>query len=143
MTGIQPRANPGRQVYRYDTTTGETLLVSATADGLTSALAAATDPVISADGSHVAFASVSTDIVSGLAATLDQNLFVRDMENARTSVATLDMTGTRPSADCSFKLTHMVYRFQAMDATWYLLRRVLNWSAAIRMAESKTFSFAI
>ena len=95
VTGIQPRANPGRQVYRYDTTTGETQLVSATADGQSSAVAGASDPVISADGSHIAFASVSTDIVAGLSATFDQNLYVRNMTTGQTEVATLDATGTR------------------------------------------------
>lgn len=85
----------GTQIYRHDRTTGTTILISknnnvppVAGDGVSSS------PSISSDGRYVAFASLSTNLVSGVGA--NQQIYFHDTQtgaNGTTSLISKD-TGT-------------------------------------------------
>jgi Tol biopolymer transport system component len=88
--------NGGRDTFRYDTQTNETIRVSVASDGTQANGESFDQPSISADGRYVAFTSIADNLVSG-----DTNgqwdLFVHDTQtnqNTRASVASDGTQGT-------------------------------------------------
>ncbi len=95
VTGIS-----GTQIYRHDRSTGTTILISK--DNSATPLAgngASSAPSISSDGRYIAFASLSTNLVSGVGA--NQQIYLQDTlagANGTTSVISKDTTTTPPTA---------------------------------------------
>ncbi len=90
----------GTQIYRHDRSNGTTILISkdnsvtpVAGNGVSSA------PSISSDGRYVAFASLSTNLVSGVGA--NQQIYFHDTQsgtNGTTSLISKDTTTTSPTA---------------------------------------------
>ncbi len=83
-------ANGADDVFRRDTLTGATVLVSVSLTG-TSGNGASGAPSISADGRFVAFQSVASDLVPGDTAV--QDVFVRDLDLGATVLVSADSAG--------------------------------------------------
>ncbi|MFJ6699148.1 TolB family protein [Streptomyces sp. NPDC091272] len=73
-----PRGDDWGDIFVYDRTTGKTVHADATYDGA-EADRASTTPVLSADGSTVAFQSYATNLVPGTDPNRGWNPFVRDL----------------------------------------------------------------
>ncbi|HKN95640.1 MAG TPA: hypothetical protein VJX10_00880 [Pseudonocardiaceae bacterium] len=106
----QPAASTPTQVYVREITAGRTILVSSDRGrGTSAANGAARDPVISADGSTVAFGSLATDLLGAppTGAKPVANLFVADIGPGRPGIILVTPTasaGIRPSLDTHGRL---------------------------------------
>jgi Tol biopolymer transport system component len=87
------------EVYVRDMNTGLTTLVSVTSKGLPAALGATSSlRSLSQDGRYVAFVSQSPDLGSGATSSTFQ-VYVRDLKNALTTVASVSSFGAVGNAD--------------------------------------------
>jgi Tol biopolymer transport system component len=78
-------------IFLRDLVLQTNMLVSVNTNGLPGN-ANSTEPVISADGSRVAFTSYASDLVPGINTNL-QNVFVRDWRNGTTTLVSANATG--------------------------------------------------
>jgi hypothetical protein len=86
---------PATDIFVRDLTAGTTTLVSVNSAGTDSANGVSFDSRISADGSHVAFESGATNLVSGLTDTNGVvDVFVRDLTAGTTFLASINSAGT-------------------------------------------------
>jgi len=79
-------------VFVHDRATGTTQLVSVAAGGGTAGNGASTRPVVSNDGTKVAFVSVATDLVGGRVSGAG-DVYVRDLAAGTTSLVSVDGMG--------------------------------------------------
>ena len=86
----------GFDVYAKDMTTGRLYLVDTTADGSTKANAAATNPVVSGDGTMVAFTSAATNLVAGVTDGL-AHIYVKTL--ATDAISVVDETAAGALGD--------------------------------------------
>lgn len=89
--------NPGNDVYRRDMVTGAIVLVSARDGQSGSGNGPSTRPVISADGSRVAFASTATDLTASDTNGAVKDVFVRDVAARTTRLVSVRADGTTQS----------------------------------------------
>lgn len=86
--------NGGRDTFRHDTQTNETIRVSVAPDGTQANSESFDQPSISADGRYVAFTSIADNLVSG-----DTNgqwdLFVHDAQTSQNTRASVASNGTQ------------------------------------------------
>ena len=80
---VQGDTNAARDIFVHDRQTGETTRVSVDSDG-NEATYGADWPAISGDGRHVAFASVSPDLVQG-DTNAAEDIFVHDRQTGETT----------------------------------------------------------
>lgn len=80
-------------VYRHDTVTGQTVLVSANTNGM-AGNGSSSQPVISTTGRFVAFGSQAPDLVIG-DSNNNPDLFVRDMVTGITELVSKDSSGNQ------------------------------------------------
>ncbi|MEM7642581.1 MAG: Ig-like domain-containing protein, partial [Pseudomonadota bacterium] len=93
-TNLDPDAGAaGVQVYARNRADGTTQLVSVGFDG-TTANSLSFEPSISDDGRFVAFISDANNLVEGLTG-FGREVYVRDLQNGTTQIATLDANGNR------------------------------------------------
>jgi Tol biopolymer transport system component len=93
-------ANGANDVYRRDLVTGTTTLVSTQNDSSAAGNQGGERPVISADGSRVAFQSASTDLVVPDANAANADVYVRDVATRTTTRGSTTSAGvqlTNPS----------------------------------------------
>ena len=83
--------NGYRDVFVRDVMAGSTILVSANTNGLTGA-GMSSEPLISSDGRYVAFTSWATDLVANDTNSA-QDVFVRDLQNGTTTLASVSTGG--------------------------------------------------
>ena len=88
--------NKQRDVFAYDRTTGQTALVSIGAGGQGDGPSEA--PAISADANRIAFESRASNLVAGLASTV-QNVYVRDRATGGTLIASTAPGGGTATSD--------------------------------------------
>jgi len=88
-----PDTNGVSDVFVHDTTTGTTTLVSVNRLGTNSGNGPSRDPIISADGTKVAFLSFATNL-HPLPLTGDRWICVRDLTTGTTTVATINADGS-------------------------------------------------
>jgi Tol biopolymer transport system component len=88
-------------IFLRDLQAGTTTLVSASADGAGSANDESDAAIISAGGTHVAFVSRATNLVSLADANEELDVFVRDLKAGKTSLASVNREGTAAGADFS------------------------------------------
>jgi len=88
-----------RQIFLYETATGNITLVSAGYEGGPSD-DCATMPEISADGRYVAFYSWATDIVEGVVDGND-HVYLRDLQSGTTSLVSVGYDGSTPGDSSS------------------------------------------
>lgn len=88
----------GFDVYAKDLTTGRLHLVDTTADGSTKGNAAATSAAVSGDGTMVAFASATTNLVAGVTDG-QTHIYVKTL--ATGAIAVVDKTGSGALGDMS------------------------------------------
>jgi len=81
-------------VYRYDSQTGEVVLVSVNKDGARSGNGNSSFPTISADGNVVAFVSVASDLHLLDTIGVVADVFVRNLATATTHLASLNSAGS-------------------------------------------------
>ena len=90
-------------VFVKDMVTRSVVLVSVSSDG-TQADARSGEPAISANGQHIAFQSDATNLL-GVVSGDAQNVYVRDLESALTSLVSVNLSGESPNGDSgSFNL---------------------------------------
>jgi Tol biopolymer transport system component len=96
------------QIYRWDGTSGETILISVNREGAGPGNGISDTPWVSADGRHVTFLSHATDLVEG---ELDRSskLYVRDVEMGTTQLLSVAPDG-EPGVD------DVVWPFVSTDA---------------------------
>lgn len=92
-----------RDVYVRDTQTGTTLLISRNTNGV-AADGLSTDPAVSADGTHLAFASAADDLVGG-DTNQAQDVFVVALPQGNSSLVSVNAAGTGPGNGASFSPT--------------------------------------
>lgn len=85
------------QVYVWDATTGQANLASVATDGVSVANAFADRPVISADGSTVAFVSPASNLAAGATSGTPQ-VYARNLAAGVTRLVTVNLSGTGSSA---------------------------------------------
>jgi hypothetical protein len=95
-----PSTRPVVNVYRFDRLTGHIDLVSEDASGTSAGNFDSSYPVISADGSVVAFLSDATNL--GAASTGGQNVFARNFKTNTTSLVSMSSDGTSGGNGPSF-----------------------------------------
>ena len=87
--------NNCRDIFVCDLLSSTNILASVASDGITCANASSSDPMISPDGRYVVFTSSATNLVAG-----DNNsaldVFVRDLQNQTTALASVNSSGTGP-----------------------------------------------
>jgi len=91
-SGPIPSATGVARVYRYDTLTGASTLVSVRYDGAGPASGTATAPAISSDGRLVAFQSQAPDLLP-LTAPAYTNVFIRDMALGTNLLVSVNLSG--------------------------------------------------
>ena len=84
--------NGGQDVFVTDLQTGSNILVSAGLDGNSALGGDSGNPVISADGRHVMFGSLATNLVTGVTKPA-VNIFLRDLQAGATTVVDVDTNG--------------------------------------------------
>ncbi len=92
-------ANGAADVFLRDNLLRTTTLVSINSAGTGSGNAASFSPSISGDGRYVVFVSTATDLDGATTVNAVQNVYVRDMQLATTSVVSRELprTGTAPA----------------------------------------------
>ncbi len=92
VTGVS-----GTQVYRHDRQTGVTILISKDNNVTPNpGNAASATPAVSSDGRFVSFASLATNLVTGVAA--NQQIYLHDTQTGITSLISKDTSTTPPTA---------------------------------------------
>ncbi len=84
--------NGGQDVFVADLQTGSNILVSVGLDGNSAQGGDSGNPIISADGRHVLFGSLATNLVSGVTKAA-VNIFLRDLQAGVTTVVDVDTNG--------------------------------------------------
>ena len=84
---------PARNVYRYDRLTGQVALVSVNSAGTGGGNGDSSNPVISADGSVVAFYSFATNL-SPLDTTTTYDIYARNLTTGTTYLVSVNTVGT-------------------------------------------------
>lgn len=90
----------GRQIYRKDTTSGQTVLVSSDSSG-TPGNNLSRDPSVSGNGRYVAFYSIADNLVAGDTNGL-ADVFVKDLANGSIRRASTDGAGAQVTDSGSF-----------------------------------------
>jgi hypothetical protein len=85
--GYNDVQEPIVQVFRYDLQTGIRELVSVGTTPGSAGNSESKTPVVSDDGRYIAFLSLSTNLVAGFPGPAGVQLFVRDMQNGQTFLA--------------------------------------------------------
>jgi Tol biopolymer transport system component len=93
--------NNSREIIIRDLLTASNFLVSVDQGGLGDANGDSIDPMISADGHFIAFASNATNLVSN-DTNIDSDIFVRDLQLSSTALASLNTDNTGSSGGASF-----------------------------------------
>ncbi|HEV7758668.1 MAG TPA: hypothetical protein VGO78_06750 [Acidimicrobiales bacterium] len=87
-------------VFLRDMATGAVSLISANAAGTDSGDVDSWGPVISPDGTDVAFVSLATDLDAGITDANERpDVYVRDLVTGTTTLVSVDATGTRTADD--------------------------------------------
>ena len=93
----------GEQVFVKDLTTQAVTLVSADSSGAIAGNGASSFPVFSPDGTQVAFASTSTNLVAGATNTHSQ-IYVKNLQSNAITVASADMSGNEANNDSLYPM---------------------------------------
>lgn len=88
----------GEGLYVHDRETAKTFLASRASDG--TAAEVYNGGQVSADGRHVVFSSVSSDLPSGDGST--ERIYVRDLGASKTKLASKSTQGDLPDGDCGY-----------------------------------------
>jgi Tol biopolymer transport system component len=92
LTGISTTLGV-QNIYRFDRLTGDVLLVSVNSAGTGSGNRDSLNPVISADGSVVAFSSIASNL-NPLDTNTMSDIFARDLNTGTTYLVSISLTGT-------------------------------------------------
>jgi Tol biopolymer transport system component len=93
-----PKNGASMDVFVRDLMAGTTTLVSVDSAGTASGNSDSRDPVLSADGEHVAFVSSATDLVAIPDANgFNDDVFVRDLQTGTTTLVSVNSAGTASS----------------------------------------------
>ena len=85
--------NGNTNLYLYDVASSTTTLITAGSSGL-GGDSNSSDPSISPDGTKIIFRSVATDLISGVTANGQANLYLYDVTSATTTLVSAGPTGT-------------------------------------------------
>jgi RHS repeat-associated protein len=96
-------ANAAEDIYAYDVATGTVSAVAVNSAGNGTGDRAATDPVMSADGRYVAFASAAGNLVAGKTNTNYPDVFLRDLLSNTTTLVSINAAGTGNGGARSFE----------------------------------------
>jgi Tol biopolymer transport system component len=100
--GVVDTFQPYMQVYVRDLEAGTTQLVSVNGDGSEAGDHSSYMPSVNADGSMVAFASYSTNLIDGVGSGVYTNIFVRDLVNGITQLVSETHGGGPVDGECMY-----------------------------------------
>lgn len=93
------QADHNYDVFRYDSKTKDTVLVSVAASGTTAGNKASLSPAISGDGNRIAFVSAASDLVAADGNGHIDDVFVRDLDAGTTTLVSLPTPVVPAGAD--------------------------------------------
>ncbi len=104
VPGISHNPASGYTLFVHDLQDHTTIAASVAADGVTTANASCTDPVLSADGRFLAFVSRASNLVTNDTNQVE-DVFIRDLQTGVTSLVSVNRTGTQSGNGASTRFS--------------------------------------